>query len=73
MKFNVHGLLDPGDHLFTFAQLRQSILVQGPPDEIDWDFRWRAYLVDNLEIMVKQLWDVGILSNIYYSGRMNIK
>lgn len=60
-EFNEHGLLPAGDYELTFEQLRASILVQGPRARAPhWDLRWRAGLVDNLEILVRQLWLVGI-------------
>lgn len=67
MLFNEYGLLNPGDYEVTFKELRQSILVKGPSSEPDWDKDWRSYLVGNLEIMVKQLWTVGI-NDIFIDG-----
>jgi len=67
MKFNEKGLLPPGDYLLTLDELRQSILVKGPSDIKDWDSQWRSDLVDNLEILVEQLWQVGI-TNIFVNG-----
>jgi hypothetical protein len=59
--FNDDGLLPPGDYELTFEQLRSSVLVLGPgPDRPNWDTAWRASLVDNLEVLVRQLWAVGI-------------
>jgi hypothetical protein len=52
----------------TFEELRKSILVKGPlvgPEE--WDLSWRRQLVDNLEILVRQLWQAGI-DDIYVDG-----
>ena len=46
------------------------MLVDGPAD-IDayrgWDVPWRSHLVDNLEILVGQLWRVGI-TEIFIDG-----
>ncbi|WP_037289494.1 DUF6932 family protein [Saccharibacillus sacchari] len=67
MHFNESGLLQPNDYLLTMDQLRQSVLVQGPTDGSPWDSRWRGYLVDQLEIMVQQLWKVGI-EDIFIDG-----
>ena len=67
MFFNDKGLLDPGDYELTFEGLRQSILVKGPSNEPDWDIDWRSFLVGNLEIMVNQLWTVGI-NEIFIDG-----
>lgn len=60
--FQLDGLLPPGDHEVTFGQLRDSVLTQGPPavGSRTWDTAWRSLLVDNLEVLVKQLWTVGI-------------
>lgn len=67
MEFNDFGLLPPEDYPLTFTQLRQSILVKGPLDETPWDEEWRSFLVDQLEIMVKQLWAVGV-TEIFIDG-----
>lgn len=63
------GVLPVGDYEVTFAQLRASLLVHGCGDlrNGQWDTEWRAKLVDNLEVMVKQLWEVGV-EHIYIDG-----
>ncbi len=62
------GLLPPGDYHLTLDQLRESLLVIGPPRA---DRRWnrdgRLQLVDNLAIMADHLWRVGI-QDIYVDG-----
>jgi hypothetical protein len=59
--FTAHGTLPPGDYELTLAALRTSTLVAGPgTDYPNWDVPWRRRLVDNLEILVEQLWNVGI-------------
>lgn len=60
--FDSDGLLPPGDYEVTFADLRQSLLVVGSAKNRSptWDQPWREHLVDNLEVLVKQLWDVGV-------------
>ena len=65
--FNEKGLLPPGDYELTFEELRKSIVVLGPNDDSDWDQEWREKLVNNLEIMVKQLWQVEI-TEIFING-----
>ena len=65
--FNDKGLLPPNDYELTIEQLRQSILVHGPEDYWNWDTQWRLKLVNNLEIMVKQLWQIGI-TDIFIDG-----
>jgi len=61
LHFTEDGLLPAGDVAMTFNELRESALVHGPgPSHPTWDAGWRRILVDNLEIMVCQLWTVGI-------------
>lgn len=67
LHFNEDGLLPPGDHEMTFAELRDSILVRGPGDMVFWDSQWRSHLVNNLEVMVGQLLRIGI-SSIFING-----
>ena len=69
-SFQDDGLLPKGDYEVTFDELRQSVLVAGPSNSVDypnWDTPWRLELVDNLEILVQQLWLVGII-NIFADG-----
>lgn len=63
--FDDRGLLPPGDYPLTFDELRNSHLVAGSGG--DWDAEWRRYLVDQCEVMVGQLWEVGI-DEIYLNG-----
>lgn len=56
--FDERGLLPPGDYPTTFSHLRRSLLVEN--DLEGWDRDWRLYLVDQAEVLVKQLWEVGI-------------
>lgn len=68
--FTIEGLLPPGDHEVALDELRQSVLVVGPTDRVaypTWDRAWRKQLVDNLEVLVRQLWQVGI-SEIFVDG-----
>ena len=68
--FQLDGLLPPGDYEVSFDELRQSILVVGPPGAAlspTWDSGWRAKLVDNLEILTRQLWQVGI-TDVFADG-----
>jgi hypothetical protein len=61
--FDQDGLLPPNNYELSFDELRQSILVLGPNDPTaypSWDKPWREYLVNNLEILTRQLWQVGI-------------
>lgn len=67
MHFNDFGLLDPRDYRLTFEELRLSLLVEGPQDGRPWDKPWRLQLVNNLEVMVLQLWEVGI-TEIFLDG-----
>jgi len=69
--FTPDGLLPPGDYVLTLDQLRSSPVVSGPPqtpaEESHWDAEWRQKLVDNLAVMVDQLWRVGI-TEIFVDG-----
>lgn len=67
-EFTEEGVLPPGDYSLTIDELRRSHLVTGEGNPSpDWDAVWRAYLVDNLEILVTQLWSVGI-DRIFVNG-----
>ena len=66
--FDGRGLLPPGDYHATFDDLRESLLVRGPVRrQTSWDVYWRRRLVDNAEILVDQLWAVGI-TEVYLDG-----
>jgi hypothetical protein len=68
--FTSDGLLPPGDYELSLAGLRESMLVRGPGGEQGsptWDVPWRAKLVDNLAILVGQVWRVGI-QEIFVNG-----
>lgn len=62
-------VLPVGDHETTFDELRKSILVTGcgNMNGRNWDAEWRLQLLNHLETMVAQLWEVGI-TNIYIDG-----
>lgn len=67
LSFNADGLL-PQDYQLTLEQLHHSVLVHGPgPQAPAWDAAWRATLVDNLRILVDQLFTVGI-EEIFIDG-----
>ncbi len=67
-SFNKYGLLPPNDYELTLGELKRSLLVKGPVNKSPaWDSAWRLTLVNNLEILVKQLWKVGI-TNIFING-----
>lgn len=67
--FNRNGLLPPGDYAVTFTELKRSPLITGEytQEKASWDTDWRMRLVNNAEIMVKQLWSIGI-DAIYLDG-----
>jgi hypothetical protein len=68
LSFDAHGLLPPGDYEPTFEELRRSLLVRGPGHaDSTWDTAWRESLVGNLEVMTRQLWQVGI-SDVFADG-----
>lgn len=59
--FTRDGVLPPGDYEMTLEELKESVLVVGPASgNPDWDAVWRLRLIENLEILVRQLWDAGI-------------
>ena len=67
-EFTKDGLLSSQDYESSISDLRKSILVQGQKNKsVNWDLEWRMRLVDNLEILVNQLWKVGI-NNIFVNG-----
>ncbi len=69
-QFTPEGLLPPGDYALTLAELRACLLVAGPADgEMypAWDTLWRAQLVENLAVLVEQLWRVGV-TEIFIDG-----
>lgn len=67
-SFTAAGMLPPGDYAATLDELRQSILVAGPANPSPhWDVSWRLNLVDQLEVLVEELRQVGI-TNIYADG-----
>lgn len=52
----------------TFPELRESLLVLGHGEgHPGWDADRRLHLVENLEVMVRQLWEVGI-TEIFADG-----
>jgi hypothetical protein len=67
--FTETGVLPAGDYPMTLAKLKQSYLVHGPHNSASalWDASWRKSLVNNLEVMVEQLWKVGI-EKIFIDG-----
>lgn len=69
-NFQPDGLLPPGDYEVSFEELRRSVLVLGPADPKEcpnWDAGWREKLVGNLEILSRQLWQVGV-TDIFADG-----
>jgi hypothetical protein len=63
-------MLPPGDYELTLEELRASALVVGPADRAGhphWDAAWRGELVDNLAVLVRQLWAAGI-TGVYIDG-----
>ena len=61
--FDADGLLPPADYELSFDELRNSILVigpSGPAAHSSWDGRWRHQLANNLELLTRQLWQIGI-------------
>lgn len=65
--FTEEGVLPPGDYPLTLEDLAASLLVGSPASPSEWDAAWRAELVENLGILVRQLWHVGI-DAVYVDG-----
>jgi len=66
--FDANGLLPQGEYVLTLDGLRASYLVTGDGvTSPSWDSAWRARLVASLEVLVKQLWQVGI-DQIFVDG-----
>ncbi len=63
-EFNDEGLLPAGDYEMTFDELRRSSLVCGGDDDSPWDAPWRGWLVDQFEVLTRQ---VGI-TEIFADG-----
>ena len=57
----------PGDYAVTLDELRTSILVSGTGASPSWDRAWRAQLVEQLAVMVGQLWAVGV-TEVFVDG-----
>jgi hypothetical protein len=69
-EFTDAGLLPAGDYPLTLDELAASSLVVGPVDRArspHWDQAWRRRLVENLSVLVRQLWQVGI-TQIFVDG-----
>lgn len=68
--FDADDLLLPGDYELCFEDLRKSLLVVGPEDgerHPYWDRDWREWLVGNLEILTRQLWQIEV-REVYVDG-----
>ena len=66
--FTADGLLPPGDYELSLDELRASTLVTGAGLESPtWDQTWRAWLVEQLAVLVGQLRRVGI-TDIFADG-----
>ncbi|MBN1959409.1 MAG: hypothetical protein JW841_00560 [Deltaproteobacteria bacterium] len=69
LTFNTNGMLPPGDYAMTIEELRSSILVirSYDCDDSSWDYDWRLHLVEQLDVLCGNLWDVGI-TDIFVDG-----
>jgi hypothetical protein len=66
--FDVNGCLPAGDYELTLGEVRESLLVKGPVSGYpNWDRGWRDKLLGNVEVLVRQLWQVGI-TEIFIDG-----
>lgn len=66
-SFNSEGLLPLGTYTATFQELKRSILVMGDGSSKTWDESWRNELVNKAEILVSQLWSVGVM-DVFLNG-----
>lgn len=66
--FNRWGLLPPGEHIATFAQLRASHLIHGPADERPWNSARRLALLSVLGERLEQIWGVGYIPYVVIAG-----
>src|SRR5713226_9369420 len=60
--FDADGLLPPGDYEVSFDELRLGLALwaEVAQENTFWDAPWRLLLIKNLEILTRQLWQVGI-------------
>lgn len=65
-SFDDRGLLPPSNYEVTFEQLRDSVLVHGT-ETFPLDGPWRRYLIGQAELLVNQLWRLGI-DKVYLNG-----
>lgn len=68
--FQNDGLLPPGEYEISLDDLKVSRLVLGPGDPGDWPdwvAPWREQLVNNLHVLVHQLWEVHV-TKIFVDG-----
>lgn len=66
--FSEEDVLPVGDYRVTLGQLRASHLVTGESNPSPtWDRVWRKQLVAGLEVLVGQLWQIGI-ERIFVNG-----
>jgi hypothetical protein len=65
--FDANGMLPPGDYPMTLDDLTKCYLVTGGSNFPTCDCEWRRMLVDNLKILVGQLWSIGI-DSIFVDG-----
>jgi hypothetical protein len=66
--FTSDGVLPAGDYPLTLEELRTSPLVTGEGvASPTWDAAWRGQLVDNLAVLVGQLWQAGV-DHIFVDG-----
>ena len=71
-SFQTDGLLPPSDYEVSFEELRRSILTVGPgmtAGARSWDTPWRERLVDNFEVLTRQLWSAGV-RDVYADDRL---
>lgn len=66
-QFTSDGVLPPGTYEASFKEIRHSILVLGDESSNTWNKNWRSELVSKAELLVGQLWKVGV-EDIFLDG-----
>jgi hypothetical protein len=65
--FTDEGVLPPGDYEISAGDLLVSPLVVGWGGGTEWDATWRRLLANNLTVLLKHLWAVGV-RNAFIDG-----
>jgi hypothetical protein len=66
LEFMKNGLLPPGDHEISLADL-EKVISEGPGNGQTWDIPWRLQLLQEFKKRYQQLLAVGI-NEVYIDG-----